>query len=59
MREAGCSIAEIAVVNVRTALPPIYRKLGYVEVGLEEPPQELREKLTMPVQLVKMEKPLS
>ena len=59
LREAGCSIAEIAVVNVRTALPPIYRKLGYVEVGLEEPPQELREKLTMPVQLVKMEKPLS
>jgi GNAT superfamily N-acetyltransferase len=59
LREAGCSIAEIAVVNVRTALLQAYAKLGYRESGVTEPPQELLEKLTMPVQLIKMEKPLS
>jgi ribosomal protein S18 acetylase RimI-like enzyme len=58
LRGLGCSIAEIAVVSVRTGLPPLYRKLGYVEAGVEEPPEELRKKLTMPVQLIKMEKPL-
>jgi hypothetical protein len=46
------------VVSVRTALLPLYRKLGYREAGVEEPPEELRQKLTMPVQLIKMEKPL-
>jgi hypothetical protein len=29
-----------------------------VEVGVEEPHEELRQKLTMPVQLIKMEKQL-
>ncbi len=58
LRSAGCRIAEIAVVNLRTALPPIYRKLGYHENGIEEMPEELRVKLTMPVELIKMEKPL-
>jgi ribosomal protein S18 acetylase RimI-like enzyme len=55
---SGCSIAEISVVSVRTALPPIYRRMGYLEVGTEEPHEDLRRKLTMPVQLIKMEKQL-
>jgi GNAT superfamily N-acetyltransferase len=58
LRGLGCGIAEIAVVSVRTELPPIYCKLGYVEVGVEEPHEELRQKLTMAVQLIKMEKQL-
>jgi predicted N-acetyltransferase YhbS len=35
-RNAGCDVIDILVVNLRTELPPIYRKLGYVEVGIEE-----------------------
>ncbi|HVJ06244.1 MAG TPA: GNAT family N-acetyltransferase [Candidatus Saccharimonadales bacterium] len=58
LRSHGCSVAEISVVSVRTALPPIYRRLGYAEVGVEEPHEDLRKKLTMPVQLIKMEKEL-
>jgi len=58
LREAGCRIAELTVVNLRTSLVEAYAKFGYHEAGLEEPPEELREKLTMPVQLIKMEKPL-
>jgi ribosomal protein S18 acetylase RimI-like enzyme len=56
LREAGCKVAEITVVNVREALPPMYRKLGYVETGIEEPYEELRQKLTMPVKLIRMKK---
>ncbi len=58
LRSLGCRIAEIAVVNVRTALLPVYRKLGYVESGVAETPEELLQKLTMPVQLIRMEKKL-
>jgi ribosomal protein S18 acetylase RimI-like enzyme len=58
LRGAGCSIAEISVVNLRTALPPLYRKLGYAEAGVAEPPEELRQKLTVPVHLIRMEKQL-
>jgi GNAT superfamily N-acetyltransferase len=35
-RQHGCDVMDILVVNLRTELPPIYRKLGYVEVGIEE-----------------------
>ena len=58
LRGFGCNIAEISVVSVRTSLPPIYHKLGYVEAGVEEPHEELRQKLTMPVHLIRMEKQL-
>jgi ribosomal protein S18 acetylase RimI-like enzyme len=58
LRGSGCSIAELSVVSVRTGLPPLYRKLGYREAGVEEPHEELRQKLTMPVKLIKMEKQL-
>jgi len=58
LRDAGCRIAELSVVSVRTALPPVYRKLGYQETGFAEVPEELLQKLIMPVKLIKMEKPL-
>jgi ribosomal protein S18 acetylase RimI-like enzyme len=58
LRDSGCRIAELSVVNLRTKLLRAYVKLGYREAGLVETPDELRQKLTMPVQLVKMEKQL-
>jgi GNAT superfamily N-acetyltransferase len=33
VRSAGCTAMDIRVVNLRTELPPIYRRLGYVETG--------------------------
>jgi ribosomal protein S18 acetylase RimI-like enzyme len=33
MQRAGCGAVDIYVVNLRTELPPFYRKLGYVESG--------------------------
>ena len=32
-REAGCTEMELDVVNLRTELPPFYRKFGYAEHG--------------------------
>jgi predicted N-acetyltransferase YhbS len=32
-RDHGCVAADISVVNLRTELPPFYRRLGYAEVG--------------------------
>lgn len=58
LRGLGCSIAQLTVVSVRTELPPVYRKFGYIEAGIEDPPKELMEKLTMPVKLIRMEKRL-
>ena len=34
-KSGGCVAVDIRVVNLREELPPIYRKLGYVEVGTE------------------------
>jgi ribosomal protein S18 acetylase RimI-like enzyme len=35
-RQTGCDAVDITVLNLRTELPPLYRKLGYVETGTEE-----------------------
>jgi GNAT superfamily N-acetyltransferase len=35
-RERGCNGMDLVVVSLRTDLPPFYRKLGYVETGIEE-----------------------
>ena len=32
-RRAGCRAVDISVVDLRTELPPFYRRLGYVETG--------------------------
>jgi ribosomal protein S18 acetylase RimI-like enzyme len=34
-RARGCRAIDIRVVNLRTELPPIYAKLGFVETGTE------------------------
>ena len=35
-RTKGCSALDLLVINLRTDLPPFYRRLGYKEVGTEE-----------------------
>lgn len=46
-RERGCWAMDLTVLNLRPELPPVYRKLGYVENGVEEfkPARPLREGL--------------
>ncbi len=36
LRRRGAKVVDIMVLNLRTELPPFYRKLGYVETGIEE-----------------------
>jgi mannitol-1-/sugar-/sorbitol-6-phosphatase len=35
-RSKGCRAMDLAVLSLRTELPPLYRKLGYAETGVEE-----------------------
>jgi len=35
-RAQGCNAVDISVLNLRTELPPIYRRYGFVETGTEE-----------------------
>jgi GNAT superfamily N-acetyltransferase len=58
LRASGCKIAELSVVSVRTNLLQLYGKLGYCEDGTVEVPDDLQQKLTMPVQLIRLKKPL-
>lgn len=55
-RAAGCLVMDIMTVNVRTELPPIYHKMGYVETGTAPFPSDVRSKL--PCHFVVMSKPL-
>jgi GNAT superfamily N-acetyltransferase len=55
-RRAGCKFADIRTVSVRPELPVIYRKLGYVETGVES--ASVIESATMPVHFVTMAKQL-
>jgi ribosomal protein S18 acetylase RimI-like enzyme len=43
-RRQGCTHMDITVLSLRPELPPLYRKLGYVETGTEEfrPPVPLK-----------------
>lgn len=34
-RAKGCEAVDIIVLNLRPELPPIYRRFGYVEIGIE------------------------
>ena len=56
-RRAGCSVMEIHVVDLRRELPPLYRRLGYVEAGTEPFPDTERAKL--PARFIVMTKPLA
>lgn len=35
-QQRGCEAMDITVLSLRTELPPLYQKLGYVETGTEE-----------------------
>ena len=53
-RSAGCREMEIEVVDLRTELPPFYRRLGYVETGTR--PFNQPERATRPCHFVVMSK---
>ena len=55
-RAHGCSGVDITVVNLRTELPPFYRKLGYVETGTA--PFDRDEPTTRPCHFIAMSKTL-
>jgi GNAT superfamily N-acetyltransferase len=55
-RAAGCHFMDITVANLRTELPPYYRRFGYVECGTEPFPTDQHPKI--PVHLIQMSKPL-
>ena len=56
VRAAGCAALDIDVVNLRTELPPFYRRLGFREVGTA--PFPAPAKLSQPIHLVLMSKAL-
>jgi mannitol-1-/sugar-/sorbitol-6-phosphatase len=35
-RRKGCTAMDLTVLSLRSELPPLYRKLGYLETGVEE-----------------------
>jgi GNAT superfamily N-acetyltransferase len=55
-RAAGCTAMELEVVNLRTELPPYYRRFGYVETGTRPFPDH--EKAKLPCHFIVMSKPL-
>jgi GNAT superfamily N-acetyltransferase len=56
-REAGCRIMDLQIVNLRTELPPFYRRLGYAESG--EMPFAAEAKPKLPCHFIRMSKPLA
>jgi predicted N-acetyltransferase YhbS len=56
-RGAGCRAVDISVVDLRTELPPFYRRLGYVETGTAPFPDP--EKATRPCHFILMSKTLT
>ena len=36
LRLEGCEAVDIIVLNLRPELPPLYRRFGYIETGVEE-----------------------
>jgi predicted dehydrogenase/predicted N-acetyltransferase YhbS len=54
--ERGARCMDINVVNLRTELPPIYRKLGYRETGASQLSPEVVT--IQPCHLIRMSKPL-
>lgn len=56
VRAAGCRALDIRIVNLRTELPPIYRKFGFVETGTVA--ADRTAKFTQPVHFITMSKGL-
>ena len=55
-RRAGCRVMELEVVNLRTELPPFYRRFGYVETGTR--PFSETERISRPCHFIVMSKAL-
>ncbi len=55
-RAAGCKVVDIRIVNLRTELPAIYRKFGFVETGTQS--AEVIKSATRPIHFITMSKPL-
>lgn len=55
-RDAGCSVMELEVVNLRTELPPFYKRFGYAEHGTR--PFTDTERTSRPVHFIVMTKSL-
>jgi GNAT superfamily N-acetyltransferase len=55
-RERGCGFMDLRIVNLRAELPAFYRKLGYLEAGVEEFTPGAPTKI--PCHFVKMQKAL-
>ena len=56
-RKQGCIAMDITVVNLRTELPPFYRRFGYEITGEMPPPERMRSRI--PCHLIKMSKELA
>jgi len=57
-REMGSHHMDLTVVNLRTELPPFYRKLGYTEDGTAPVRPEMLPRMLQPAHFIKMTKPL-
>ncbi len=59
LRGKGCHAIDISVIEWRTELPPIYRKLGYVDTAIQDfqPSQKLKPGVP-PCRVIVMSKPL-
>ena len=55
-RGAGCRAIDIRLVNLRTELPEIYRKFGFVETGTQS--AEVIKSATRPIHFINMSKEL-
>ena len=55
-RAAGCEFMDLRIVNLRSELPPFYRRLGYVESGAE--PFTADAMPSQPCHFIRMSKPL-
>jgi len=55
-RNAGCKALDIRIVNLRTELPGVYRKFGFVESGTQS--AEVIKNATRPIHFITMSKPL-
>lgn len=58
-RKQGCIAMDITVVNLRTELPPYYRRFGYETSGELPPPEPMRARSKVPCHLVRMSKSLA
>ena len=55
-RTAGCKVVDIRLVNLRTELPEIYRKFGFVETSTQS--AEVIKTATQPIHFITMSKEL-